>query len=157
MKAKALLFSWLALVTCLLSVRAGELQVFAAASLTDALKEIAPAYELATGEKLQFNFAGSNALARQIQEGAPADVFISADEAKMDALQSAGLIVEDARQSLLSNTLVVVVEADNSFEADSARALTAPAIKRIALADPKGVPPAFMRSNIWRRSACGKP
>jgi molybdate transport system substrate-binding protein len=140
MKAKALLFRWMALVVGLLSVRAGELQVFAAASLTDALKEIAPAYEAASGEKLQFNFAASNALARQIQEGAPADVFISADEAKMDALQKAGLIVDDARQSLLSNTLVVVVEADSSFKADSARALSEPAIKRIALADPKGVP-----------------
>lgn len=140
MKAKALLFRWMALVVGLLSVRAGELQVFAAASLTDALKEIAPAYEAASGEKLQFNFAASNALARQVQEGAPADVFISADEAKMDALQKAGLIVEDTRQSVLSNTLVVVVEADGSFKADSARALSEPAIKRIALADPKGVP-----------------
>jgi hypothetical protein len=50
-------------------VRAEQLQVFAAASLTDALKEIAPAYEAASGGKLQFNFAGSTALARQIQEG----------------------------------------------------------------------------------------
>ena len=109
MKARAVLFSLVALVTCVLSVRAEELQVFAAASLTDALKEIAPAYEAASGEKLQFNFAASNALARQIQEGAPADIFISADEAKMDALQKAGMILDGTRQSLLSNTLVVVV------------------------------------------------
>src|SRR5689334_19953608 len=75
------------LSSCLLTAQAADLQVFAAASLTDALKEIAPAYEAAGGEKLQFNLAGSNALARQIQESAPADVFLSADEAKMDALE----------------------------------------------------------------------
>jgi len=86
-------------VACALGVHAAGLQVFAAASLADVLKEIAPAYEAASGEKLQFNLAGSNALARQIQEGAPADVFISADEAKMDALQKAGLILDGTRQA----------------------------------------------------------
>ena len=91
MKAKAVLFSWMALVGCVLSVRAGELQVFAAASLTDALKEIAPAYETASGEKLQCNFGASNALARQIQEGAPADVFISADEGENGRAPKGGI------------------------------------------------------------------
>ena len=140
MKTRSVLFSLVALVTYALSIRAEQLQVFAAASLTDALKEIAPAYEAASGEKLQFNFAGSNALARQIQEGAPADVFISADEAKMDALQKAGMILDGTRQSLLSNTLAVVVEADSPLKLDSARALAQHAVKRIALADAKGVP-----------------
>ncbi len=88
---------------CLLTAQAADLQVFAAASLTDALKEIAPAYEAASGDKLQFNLAGSNALARQIQEGAPADVFLSADEAKMDGLEKAGLLLDATRSSLLSN------------------------------------------------------
>ena len=139
MKPRAVLFS-LALASCILSVRAEQLQIFAAASLTDALKEIAPAYEAASGEKLQFNFAASNALARQIQEGAPADVFISADEAKMESLQRAGKILDGTRQSLLSNTLAVVVEIDSPLKLDSAQALTQPAVKRIALADTKGVP-----------------
>lgn len=130
----------LAIVTSAATLRAGELQVFAAASLTDALKEIAPAYEDAGGNKLQFNFAGSNTLARQIQEGAPADIFISADEAKMDGLQKAGLILEDSRRSLLSNTLVVVIGVKSTLQLDSPQELTQPAIKRIALADPKGVP-----------------
>jgi molybdate transport system substrate-binding protein len=130
----------LAIVTSAATLRAGELQVFAAASLTDALKEIAPAYEDASGNKLQFNFAGSNTLTRQIQEGAPADIFISADEAKMDGLQKAGLVLEDSRRSLLSNTLVVVIGANSTLKLDSPQELTQPAIKRIALADPKGVP-----------------
>jgi molybdate transport system substrate-binding protein len=140
MNTRAVVFSWAALVAGALFVRAADLQVFAAASLTDALKEIAPTFEAATGEKLQFNFAASNALARQIQEGAPADIFISADEAKMDALQKAGMILDGTRQSLLSNTLAVVVEADNPLKLGSALALSGPAIRRIALADPKGVP-----------------
>jgi molybdate transport system substrate-binding protein len=140
MKTRSVLFSLVAFVTCALSVRANQLQVFAAASLTDALKEIASAYEAASGEKLRFNFAASNALARQIQEGAPADVFISADEAKMDALQTAGMILDGTRQSLLSNTLAVVVEADSPLKLHSARALAQPAVKRIALADTRGVP-----------------
>ena len=155
MKRRAVLFSLVALATCL-SVRAGQLQVFAAASLTDALKKIAPAYEASSGEELQFNFAASNALARQIQEGAPADVFISADEAKMDALQKAGMILEGTRQSLLSNTLVVVVEADSPLKLDSARALAQPAVKRIALADTRGVPAGIYakeyleKTGVWK-------
>lgn len=133
-------FAALAALAGIFSLRAEDLQIFAAASLTDALKEIAPAYETASGNKLHFNFAGSNILARQIQESAPADVFISADEAKMDALQKAGLILDASRKALLFNTLVVVIGADSSLKFDSPEALTQPAIKRIALADPKGVP-----------------
>ena len=143
MKTRSVVFALVASVICALPVRAEELQVFAAASLTDALKEIALAYEEASGQKLQFNFAGSNALSRQIQEGAPADVFISADEAKMDSLQKAGMILDGTRHSLLSNTLAVVVEADSPLKLDSARALAQPAVKRIALADTKGVPPGI--------------
>jgi molybdate transport system substrate-binding protein len=123
-----------------LSLSAAELQVFAAASLTDALKEIAPAYEAASGNTLQFNFAGSQALSRQIREGAPADVFLSADEAKMDALEKAGLILDGARTSLLSNSLVVVVAVDSTLVVRAPKDLAGPEIKRLALADPRGVP-----------------
>lgn len=130
----------LAIAASTFTLKAGELQVFAAASLTDALKELAPSYEAASGNKLQFNFAGSNTLARQIQEGAPADVFISADDAKMDALQKAGLILDDSRRSLLSNTLVIVIGVKSTLRIDAPQELTQPAIKRLALADPKGVP-----------------
>ena len=121
-------------------LRAADLQVFAAASLTDALKEIAPAYEASGGRKVQFNFAGSNALSRQIQEGAPADVFISADDTQMNALQKAGLILDSSRKSLLSNSLVVVTGADSPIKFESGADLAGPEIKRLALADTKGVP-----------------
>lgn len=128
------------LALCVLNVRAADLQIFAAASLTDALREIAATYEATSPEKLQFNFAGSNALARQIQEGAPADVFLSADEARMDSLEKAGLLLAGSRQSLLSNSLVIVVNSASPLKIDSANSLNQPAITRIALADVKGVP-----------------
>jgi molybdate transport system substrate-binding protein len=71
-------------------VGAAEIMVFAAASLTDALKEIGPAYEKKTGDQPFFNLGASSMLARQIQEGARADVFFSADEEKMDGLEKKG-------------------------------------------------------------------
>jgi len=137
---KTVLSLCLALVAGLVPLPAKELQVFAAASLTDALKDIAPGYETSGGAKLRFNFAGSNALARQIQEGAPADVFLSADEAQMDALEKAGLLLDANRRVLLSNTLVVVVEKGRTLALGAAGALRGPAVKRLALADPRGVP-----------------
>jgi molybdate transport system substrate-binding protein len=121
------------------SAHAAEIFVFAAASLTDALKELAPAYESESGDKLVFNFAGSNALARQIREGAPADVFFSADEIQMDNLAEAGLIDPATRANLLSNTLVIVVPKGGPAELTPV-ALSGPALKRLALADPRSVP-----------------
>jgi molybdate transport system substrate-binding protein len=123
-----------------LAVRAVELNVFAAASLTDALKEIGAAYEKQSADKIAFNFGASSLLARQIEEGAPADVFFSADEAKMDALAAKGLVIAATRKSRLSNTLVIVVPDDSALKITSPADLTDKKIRRIALADPKAVP-----------------
>ncbi|HUJ44448.1 MAG TPA: molybdate ABC transporter substrate-binding protein, partial [Opitutaceae bacterium] len=82
---------------------AGEVTVFAAASLSDALDELAAAYQKTTGDTVRLNLGASSLLARQIKEGAPADLFLSADEAKMDDLARAGLIDATSRRSLLSN------------------------------------------------------
>ena len=122
------------------TVHAGEINVFAAASLTDSLKQIASHYEKAYGDSVVFNFGASSTLARQIEEGAPADVFFSADEAKMDALQKEDLIVTASRKSRLSNTLVIVVAADSQLKLNSPKDLASPTIKRLALADPQAVP-----------------
>jgi molybdate transport system substrate-binding protein len=122
------------------AARAEDVRVLAAASLTDALGELAPAYEKQSGDKLIFSFAGSNALARQIREGAPADVFFSADDAQMDGLQKGALIIADTRHEILSNTLAVVIGNDSDLQIKSAKDLEQPAIKRLALADPKAVP-----------------
>src|SRR5687767_13141739 len=82
--------------------RAAEVRVFAAASLTEVLKEVAADYQKAGGDKIVFNFAGSNFLARQIEAGAPADVFFSADEAQMDRV----FVADGTRRNRLSNSLV---------------------------------------------------
>ncbi|HEX3556540.1 MAG TPA: molybdate ABC transporter substrate-binding protein [Thermoanaerobaculia bacterium] len=128
-----------------------EITVFAAASLTDALKEVATAYESSTGDKVVFNFAASSALARQIQEGAPADLFFSADEAKMDDLEKRGLLAKGTRRSLLSNTLVVVVPADSSLTIASPADLATPKVKALALAEPQTVP-AGIYAKDWLKS-----
>jgi molybdate transport system substrate-binding protein len=132
----ALLFS-LIIAT---GISAAELTVHAAASLTDAMNEIGPTYEKQSGDKLQFNFGASSMLARQIEEGAPADLFFSADEAKMDALEKKDLLLPRTRRSLLSNLLVIVVPADASAAPKSAADLAKPEFKKIALAEPQTVP-----------------
>lgn len=121
------------------SLQAAEVNVYAATSLTDALKEIGAAYQAQTGDTVSFNFAASSTLARQIEEGAPADVFVSADETQMDRLQRSGHIDEATRRDLLSNTLVLIAAADSALAITSAAELPG-RVQRIALADPKLVP-----------------
>jgi molybdate transport system substrate-binding protein len=130
---------------------AAEVTVFAAVSLTDALKEIATAYESATGDKAVFNFGASSTLARQIQEGAPADLFFSADEAKMDGLEKSGLVAKGTRHSLLSNTLVVVVPTDSSLTIASPADLATSKVRVLALAEPQSVP-AGIYAKEWLKS-----
>jgi len=134
------LLSALCLVVMLAAAPTEEIKVSAAASLTDVLQAIGGDYEKETGDKIVFNFAGSSVLARQIEEGAPADVFFSADEAKMDALEKHGLIAPGTRKSLLSNALVIVVEKAGSAQIKDARDLAKPDIKKVALAEPSSVP-----------------
>src|SRR5262245_22650831 len=121
------------------TANAAEVNVYAAASLTDVLKEIAGNYEKQNSDKIIFNFGASSLLARQITERAPADIFFSADEAKMDDLQKAGLIVNDTRRDMLSNSLVIVVPGDSKLTIDSPDDLIAKTPK-IAIADPRAVP-----------------
>jgi molybdate transport system substrate-binding protein len=138
MKSKALIF----LLSLFIGARlfSAELMVHAAASLSDAMKAIGAAYEKESGDKVQFNFGASSTLARQIEEGAPADLFLSADEAKMDSLQKKGLILEGTRRSLLSNVLVVVVPTDAKALPKMAADLSKPEFKKIALAEMQTVP-----------------
>ncbi|HEY2614176.1 MAG TPA: molybdate ABC transporter substrate-binding protein [Chthoniobacterales bacterium] len=130
---------------------AAELTVHAAASLTDAMKEIQAAYEKGNDTKLRFNFGASSLLERQIEEGAPADLFLSADEAKMDALEKKGLLLPGTRRSLLSNLLVIIVATDASAAPKSAADLTKAEFKKIALAEPQTVP-----AGIYAREYLGK-
>lgn len=87
---------------------AERVTVYAAASLRTALDTLAPEVEAATGYELRFAYAGSSKLARQIEQGAPADLFVSANAEWMDYLEARGKIVATSRVDLLSNTLVLI-------------------------------------------------
>lgn len=115
--------------------------VSAAVSLTEVLRTVARAFERGErGERIVLNLAGSNTLARQIAEGAPVDLFISADAAQMDRVEQAGRILAGSRIDLLSNQLVVVVPDDRARLFRSPRDLLDPEIRRIAVGDPAAVP-----------------
>lgn len=92
--------------------------VFAAASTKTALDEAAAAYQAGTGRDVTLSYAGSPALARQIQLGAPADVFISANPGWMDVLQQEGLIDEASRLDLLANSLVLIAHGPGALPLD---------------------------------------
>jgi molybdate transport system substrate-binding protein len=133
-------------------VSGAEILVFAAASLTDALTEIGAAFErVHPGTKVRFSFGASSDLARQIQAGAPADLFVSADRAKMDGLQKVGLVDSLSRVDLLTNELVVIVPKESRLHLDRAADLGSEAVNRIALADPEAVP-AGMYARAWLRN-----
>ena len=83
------------------------LTVSAATSLTDALEEISKAYAAAGGGVVRLNFGGSNTLARQIVNGAPADIFISADEVQMAVVEKVGLVQLGSRVEVVGNQLAV--------------------------------------------------
>jgi len=121
-------------------VNAAEVTVFAAASLSDAFKEIAPLFTKATGDTLRFNFGASGALARQIKEGAPADVIFSADELRVDQLEKAGLLLPGTRRTVLANTLVVVVAAEGGVTVKGLGDLAKADVRRIAIGEPATVP-----------------
>ena len=130
----------LSLLASVAQLQAEEVDVFAAASLTDALKEIAASYEKTSGDKIVFNFAASSTLNVQIKAGAPCDLFFSADEAKMNDLEKENLIAKTTRKDLLSNSLVIVVPADSTTTLTSAAQLADAKFKKIALGETRTVP-----------------
>jgi molybdate transport system substrate-binding protein len=136
-------YAWVLLICIFpgtLASHGAEITVFAAASLVESLRQIGTNYEHLTGKTVVFNFAGSSTLARQIEEGAPADIFFSADEAQMDRLEQKGELVQGSRRDLVSNTLVIVVAAEHGVDIRSPKDLLLPGIHRLALGDPLSVP-----------------
>ncbi len=87
---------------------AEEVVVFAAASMKTALDAVAADFQAGTGHTVTISYAGSSALAKQIIEGAPADIFISAATNWMDEVEKAGLVVDGTRTDLFGNTLVLI-------------------------------------------------
>ena len=129
----------------------GELTVFAAASTTDVMNELAEQYEAAGGESIRFNFASSGALARQIDAGAPADVFVSANVKWMTFLEDKQLLVPGSRADVVENSLVLAAPLDSAMTYEGfPGALTG----RLAVGDFKSVPAgtyaeAALRSLGW--------
>ena len=95
-----------------------EITVFAAASLSNALQDVADTFTRKTGTQAKLSFASSSTLAKQIQSGAGAQLFLSADEAWMNYLEQANLIASDTRRSLLGNGLVLVIPADKTLSVE---------------------------------------
>jgi molybdate transport system substrate-binding protein len=124
--------------------RTETLTVFAAASLTDSLQKVTDAYTKATGVRVKLAFASSSVLAKQIEAGAQADVFFSADQEWMDYLQQKALIQAGSRSELLGNRLVLVAPSDSTLNlklTSTAGILKALGKKgRLATGDPDSVP-----------------
>ncbi|MBN8633310.1 MAG: molybdate ABC transporter substrate-binding protein [Rhodobacterales bacterium] len=93
---------------------AEEVVVFAAASLKNALDAVAADFQAETGDTVTISYAGSNQLAKQIMEGAPADIYISAAVNWMDEVEKAGMVVPDTREDLLGNTLVLIAHGKDA-------------------------------------------
>lgn len=112
------------------------LTVFAASSLTDAFTEIGKNFEAANpGVTVSLNFAGSQALRTQLEEGAPADVFASANKTQMDAVIAASRVTEGTQQIFLTNKLVVILPADNPAGLEKLEDLAKPGIKLVLAAE----------------------
>lgn len=117
-----------------------ELIIFSAMSLTDVLTEVSQHFGAVRNVKVYCNFAGSATLQRQIEKGAPADVFISASPKQIDVLQQKGLIDKDSRRAILSNRLVLVAPLNISLAMTDVGLLAQDSIRRIAIGEPNSVP-----------------
>ena len=119
---------------------ADELTVSAAISLKDALDEISHLYTAEhPGTDVHFNLGGSGTLQRQIEQGAPVDIFISASPKEMDSLESQGLLLPDTRKDLVRNSVVLIVPA-GSTGVSGFQDLTKAAVKTVAVGEPQTVP-----------------
>ena len=120
---------------------AADLTVSAAASLTNAFRDLGPMFEAANpGTKVRFNFGASGALLQQIARGAPADVFASADQETLDQAQAKSLIDPATRRNFVSNALVVIVPAASSNVPGDVSDLALAPYARIAIGLPASVP-----------------
>jgi molybdate transport system substrate-binding protein len=138
-----------------LQARAQALTVFAAASLTDAMKDISAMWVKAGHEAPRMSFDSSSTLARQIEQGAPVNVFASADEKWMDFLAKGNLIVSDTRHDLLGNDLVLIVPATHPIHVDIGPAFDLSALLgadgRLSIGDPAHVPAGIYAEQALRK------
>jgi molybdate transport system substrate-binding protein len=141
---------------------AQSVTVFAAASLKTALDDIAAQWRKDTGKTARISYAASGPLARQIEAGAPADIFISADEAWMDYAAQRRLIKAETRRNLLGNALVLVAPSDSKaqpieFNAQTDLTALLGANGRLAIGEPRSVPAgAYAQKALTSLGLCGK-
>lgn len=122
---------------------AADVSVFAAASMKNAIDEIGAAWKTKSGHAITATYAASSALAKQIEAAAPADVFISADEAWMDELAGKNLIKSESRKDIVGNTLVIVAAKDSKLTVDlggKPNLVETLGKEKLAMADVKAVP-----------------
>lgn len=117
-----------------------EILVLAAASLTDVLNELAASYKETTGVTVTFSFASSGALQTQIESGSPADIFFSAAQRQMNALEEKDLIETDTRKNLVENKVVLITPVNSALNIKSFNDMANPNVQKIGLGEPKSVP-----------------
>ncbi|MBC7681431.1 MAG: molybdate ABC transporter substrate-binding protein [Ferruginibacter sp.] len=123
------------------AVGAQQITVSTAASLTDAFKELGPKFEASQpGSTVRFNFAASGVLLQQIRQGAPVDVFVSADQDTMDRAVAQKLIDTDSRKNFVTNSLVLIEPVKDGPGLKTLQDLTGPAVRKIAIGKPATVP-----------------
>lgn len=131
---------------------AGNLTVSAAVSLKDAFAEIGELYREKTGKTINFNYGSSGALQKQIETGAPVDVFASAGEKQMNELAGKNLIDAATRRDFTRNTLVLIVPRDSKSNVAAFPDLRNPDVQKIAVGNPKTVPAGEYAEEFFSRS-----
>ncbi len=128
------------------------LLITAAASLQKPLQEIALLYEKAgNNRKANYNFASSGSLQQQIEQGAPADIFISASNKQMEALQQKKLLLDGTRQALLTNRLALITPKSSTLKLTDFSQLTRPEIQRISVGEPRSVPVGQYAAEVFKK------
>jgi len=130
----------------------GEIVVGAAISLKEAFNELGSVYQQRTGTKVTFSFGASGELEKQIEAGAPLDVFASAAEREMDELEGKNLIDRATRADFVRNSLVLVVPRDSKLELHSFSGLEQPGVTKIAIGNPKTVPAGQYAQQLLRNT-----
>ena len=137
-------------------LRAETLTVSAAASLTNAFKQLGQSFEAANpSDKIVFNFAASDVLVQQIAQGAPVDVLATADEDAMDKAASQQLLDAASRKRFAGNTLVLILPTEATYALTTLADLNQPTIQKIALGNPTSVPAGryakdgLTRAKLW--------
>ena len=144
------------LMTGFAAASATEVTVSAAASLTNAFREIGAAYEKEhAGDKVHFNFAASDPLVQQIGKGAPVDVFASADQEAMDKAESLALLAPGTRRNFVTNSLVLIAPANSKLALKGIADLQQTAVTRVTMGNPASVPvgryarQALEQARLW--------